>query len=252
MIIYLIYGTYLLGSIICAGFVFIKVRQSGKFKAFLASILTVFLLALFYPIPIHGGFTFLFEIMIEELESQANQIKYEQKRDKKIAFLTGIESRFKGTLDFTILKQEVDSWYSVQVADGINAFYESNSKLLWRPAMVLEHSVNNPSLADAKEFCRTMPPQGYWTLPNEAEIYYFWKSGGQRIDPGRGNSYISFIVDLETQTEIQTMSIGRRREIAVRCIARSIDAPKRGYTNADISLSEWNTYQLEKMKANLF
>ena len=186
------------------------------------------------------------------MESQAEQIKYEQKHDKKVAFLTGIESRFKGPLDFTILKQEVDSWYSVQLADGINAFYESNSKLLWRPAMILEHSANSPSLADAKEFCRTMPPEGYWTLPNEAEIYYFWKSEGQRIDPGRGHSYISFIVDLEAQTEIQTMSIGRRREIAVRCIARSIDAPKRGYTDADIALSEWNTYQLEKIKANLF
>jgi len=112
-------------------------------------------------------------------------------------------------------------------------------------------------LPAAKAICQQLSPQGVWSLPTEAEQYYFWRAHGADILPDDGASAIAILTDETFQLEMPVVNLGRQwnnnlenntttKTLAIRCVARSEQAPRQGYLNKDIPGDQWNRYQLSK------
>lgn len=113
-----------------------------------------------------------------------------------------------------------------------------------------------PTLEAAKRRCRDQAPAAYWSLPTEAEHAVMWKAGGHAVLPATDAGTVSYTVDADLRSEIATYRVGasRRsrpgapRRFAVRCVARGPGGPARGFIKQDVSLVDWNRYQLSKSK----
>jgi hypothetical protein len=146
----------------------------------------------------------------------------------------------------------------VLVQGGQPAWYESDSLLLWSDWLLFEPDAALPSLASAKEHCRSYPPEGHWALASEMENYLLWKSGGDQLLPDAPASSVSYLVDEQTGLELPTYNLrgyadnagqwsSEHRVFVARCVARGPGAPPAGYARWDIPLEEWNRYQLSKL-----
>lgn len=247
MIFPLFYGGFIAAFIATIITVYIKLRHHGKIKAMGASLLMGALLFLFLPIPIHGGFTFLFEVAFEELQDRMQERNEIQKEEKASAFRIGLQSRFSGVLPFQVVTKESHRWYEVKTAEGTRGWHDSTNGLVWSEAFAGVGSGNRPSLEEAASFCRHLPPAGFWAIPTEAERYHFWKSGGQELFDDQGYGSISGLVDTDLQMVLPVIDLGGGAGLAVRCIARGPGAPARGYIQSDIPLEEWNRFQMVKL-----
>ena len=68
IIFYLYYAVFLVAAIAIAVLSYKALRHRSRFWAASFSIVPVIGLVLLYPIPIHGGVTFLIEILIEDCQ----------------------------------------------------------------------------------------------------------------------------------------------------------------------------------------
>jgi hypothetical protein len=238
------------------GVYWIFARHSRWLGAALGLLLVV-VLALLWPIPIHGGFTFLGEVLYRDLHRQHQARQEVAKQQKKQAFVERIETRLSSTLSFSDAEPLAGTWSRVQVDGTQPAWYESDSRLLWSDWLPFKADAALPSLQAAKARCQDQPPLGRWALASEAENYLVWKSGGDKLLPTAPASSVSYWVDEDLGLEMPSYKLrhtsnnisqqGGTRPFVVRCVARGPGAPESGYLRKDIPLDEWNRYQLSKL-----
>ena len=81
-----------------------------------------------------------------------------------------------------------------------------------------------------------------------------WKAGGFEVLPAAGSGSVSYVVDVDFRMELATYDLGTSsnadaeasRRFAVRCVARGPGGPAAGYFKKDVSIDDWNRYQLSK------
>jgi hypothetical protein len=178
-------------------------RYSRLLGAGLGLLLMV-MLVLLWPIPIHGGFTFLGEVLYRELDLALEAHQEVVRQQEKQELRQRLETRFGGPLDFSITEPLSGTWTQVLVEGSQPAWYESGSHLLWSDWLPFEPDAALPSLKLAKARCRSYPPEGHWALASEMENYLLWKSGGDHLLPGALTSSVSYMVDEQTGLELPT------------------------------------------------
>ena len=188
----------------------------------------------------------MIEILIEEWQTQQQRREVQVQDKERDAFIESLKSRFAGPLDFQIIEPSVGSWSKITTAGGIEGWYESQNQLVWTDLLPWPDVPPTPSLDDAKAFCQALSPHGYWALPTDADLYFFWKADGPKVSPGQGFSSLAYSVDIGLKMEWLTVFRGRQAGYTLRCVARGPGAPETGFTGKDIALSEWNTFQLNK------
>ena len=239
-------------------------RLLAKRSRILAAGVSALLLSgmvLLWPVPIHGGFTFLGEILYRELGRALEQRAGDAGQRQTEAFTRQIEARFAGPLEFSVTERLSEHWSRVLIGDNGSVWHHGSSDMLWSEWLPLDTQSPLPSLDSARARCRQYPPSGYWALISEAENYLLWKSRAYELLPPAPVSTISELIELRppmrTPTyDLRTASpdanqrggrrIGEPRSFVVRCVARGPHAPAGGITRKDIPLAEWNRFQLLK------
>jgi hypothetical protein len=225
---------------------YLLLRRWGRGPAIAGVALGVLAGALLFPFPIHGGVTFLGAALWEEigLLADSQTARRDERRDEH--FRKALERRFAGDLPFVPGKALAPPWMEAILPDGSAVLYDAESGLIWSSPRTVRSWEPGGDLEPGRRFCAQQAPEGYWALPTEGELYGFWAHEGHRLSPWTGQSTPSVLVDEALRMEIPVWDRGRDSGVAVRCVARSPMAPKAGYPQADVELSRWNTYQLEK------
>lgn len=257
-ILFVIYGL-LLALILAAGiFVYRAMRKHGKVLAVSLGLLTVTVLSLLFPIPTHGGVTFVFEVIYHEWKSPRYELTDTTADIKRQAFSERMNARFRAPIEFKVIASLSGDWNEVMLSDERQAWFDTNSKLIWSEWLSLEANDSLPTLKTAKARCRDYPPAGFWALSTEAENVLLWQSRGQQILPATAASSVSYSVEEQFQIEVPSYILRNRNSrnnrqannqslFVVRCVARSEGAPPGGYSKKDIPLDLWNRYQLSKL-----
>lgn len=240
------YGICVLIVIAVAAFIFGRLKSRGVGRALLATGLGLALLLLFFPIPIHGGFTFPVEIMLAELRSERRRVEQTERNERKEAFLKKLAARFRGPLALPAPEQPGEVLSSFSTAGGVQGWYDARSGLAWTDLLPLEGAGTPPDLERARAFCGDIEPKGFWALPTEAELSLFWKAGGYVLSPLGGYGTAGLLEDVDFQTELLSVRTSRNGTFALRCVALGPAGPPAGYLRGDIPLEEWNAYQLRK------
>jgi len=234
------------------------VARYNRLLAGVISLLVLCTLALLWPIPIHGGFTILGETLYHELRHEFAKRESEVEQEKHEAFNRAIDNRFAGPIEYELVRQLSGDWHEVRVSNT-NAYYDDQSKMLWSEWIYFETAGDLPSLELAKGYCQQLDPAGYWALISEGENYLLWKSQGQHPLSSAKTSTVAQNIDVQFGFEMPVYAlrnIGQgnkpgpigKRLFSLRCVALTKDAPVGGYVRSDISLDEWNSYQLSKLK----
>lgn len=242
-------GFYLLFFILAlllAVLVYRRLRGRGLLIAVGGSLLTLLTLALFFPLPIHGGFTFPLEIALQELKREQWKHEATRKDEKRHAFEESLQKRFLGVIENYTVQGEEGEWQRVSVNNTTQALLDTRSGLLWLPPQTMTTQENSISLNVAYAFCQEQAPQGYWALPSEAELALLWQHGGHHLMPATGQSSLALLSDETLQQHMATYYRGRIAGYSLRCVALTEKAPRLGYMSNDIPLSLWNNYQLHK------
>jgi len=246
MFLLMFYGIYVLIVFFVAASIFRWLKHRGIGRALLASGLGVALLSLVFPIPVHGGFTFLVEIMLSELRSERVHIEQKERKRRKEAFQEKLAARFRGPLALPVREQLTEQVSSFMTANGTRGWYDARSGLAWTDMLALERTGAPPDLDRARAFCADIEPKGFWALPTEAELSLFWKAGGYRFSPLADYGTAGLLENVDLQTEMLSLRTSRNGTYALRCVALGPGAPAAGYSSKDIPLEEWNAYQLQK------
>jgi len=246
LILYAFFATFLFfttaAAFLAARYLWSRTRAGACFSVI--GILT--LGALLFPLPIHGGFTVLGLVFFEEISRQKQHLAETLDEKKDAAFEHRLEQRFSDRLPYSPLHNLSDPWDRIDVGYGLKAYLQKDANLIWTVPLLWEGAPPHPDLPSAREFCRNLSPRTYWDLPTEAELYHFWAAGGPSISPGSGHSSLAVLVNLDMNLEILTRYAGSRAGIALRCVALGPGAPRTGYTQQDIPLTDWNRFQLSK------
>jgi len=236
--------------------VFVLLRRRGLIPALLTAALTVTILIALWPIPTHGGFTFLFEIALHELHQTRDLVaeRLDARQDER--FWQRQSDRFGRTLAVVAARDAGGGWQEVEVGGGIHAWLDTTTGLLWTDVVEVRLATSMPPLADSQALCGRLPPAGAWALPSEGDQYSFWRSAGHTRLPGQTASQLSYLVDpdLRAETPVYSLRGGANqagaaptRNFKVRCLARTAAAPQHGYAREKIPLEEWNRFQLAKL-----
>lgn len=238
-----------LASVVGAAAGFFALRRWGLGPALFGMFLGFLAGGLLFPFPIHGGVTFLGEVLWEEIAWWAREQaeRREEKRDEE--FRRALERRFAGDLPFVPRGRRQGVWMETMLKDGTMAWYDTESGLVWSDAHTVPSWEPGGDVEEGRRFCSRKWPKGYWALPTEGELFSFWEHAGHRVSPWTGESTPSVLVDEALRLEIPVWYRGRGDAVAVRCVARSPRAPKVGYLQSDVDSSRWNRYQLEKAEA---
>lgn len=240
------YLFYLVLALLLSVKLFRLFRPRGMAAALLATFLCLSVLGLFFPIPIHGGFTFPLEMAWYEL--QREQWRHQaQVRDEALhAFAQSLEQRFAGAMTLDEMRPIDSGWSSGMLPGGEAVWRDEVSGLVWRAPQTVTMNTPLLTLDEAQGYCQEQSPRGYWALPSEAELALLWQHGGQHRMPGTGQSSTALLVDNTLQLKLATYYRGRVAGQVLRCVALSERAPRGGYQSADIPLALWNRYQLSK------
>lgn len=246
LIIYVIYAGITVGSAVVA---YVALRKCGQILALTIAFAVAITCGLFFPMPIHGGFT----IVLEELiANYRNNQRLKQDQDKEVEesrFMETLRERFVDSLPYVEKEQVSENWIFIETETGTEAWLDVKSGLIWSKALPWNRS-SRPTFEEAKSFCRNFEPPGYWALPTAGERFLFWQNGGETVSPSGSLGTLSVLVDTRFQMEMPQTDLGNGRGFYLRCVARSGNAPLHGYTKDDIPLDEWNQYQIEKIAGN--
>jgi hypothetical protein len=246
MIVLAFYLCYITLALLLSVKLFRLFRSRGRVAALFASIVSLCVLGLFFPIPIHGGFTFPLEMAWHELQREQRQQQVQKKDEKRLAFAHNMEQRFSGVLAVAEINRAAGGWAQGRIAQGDEVWLDEVSGLWWRAPQSVTSDQRLLTLEEAQAFCHQQLPQGEWALPTEAELALLWQHNGHRRMPGTGQSSAALLIDTSLQLEMATHYRGRVAGQAQRCVALSEQAPRRGYLADDLPLSLWNSYQLNK------
>lgn len=208
------------------------------------------------PIPMHGGLNFLGLMAYEELTDRVQESNTADKTQTAKRPVKHSSHRFTEALDITGAIALAGSWSQVHSGYG-SVFYDADSGMFWSAVLQVQSASPLSELERFKGICRQLEPQGTWTLPTEVEQYYFWKAGGAGVLPDGGASAISVLIDRDMGLELAVINKGVQggnrhtsratASYPLRCVARGHQAPPGGYVKGDISLEEWNRYQMSKL-----
>ncbi|MDH5325651.1 MAG: hypothetical protein OEZ68_05120 [Gammaproteobacteria bacterium] len=238
--------------------VYLRLRRGKPVTAVAVAIGTVVVLSSLCPIPTHGGISFLGELLIDDLYRSVLKPVVDPGEDgKRKHFLKQLEQRFKGILAFKTGADLGGGWFFVTLSGGESAWYERQSGLVWSTPLVFSRTEPMMALDSAKQRCRRLHPHGYWALPTEAERYQFWRAAGIKYLPHKAEPAMAYIVDTQLRMEVPSVSLlsqgnssasGDLKPLLIRCVALGPGAPLRGYVQNDISLEQWNRFQISKLK----
>lgn len=233
------------------------VGRRNRLFGVLAGLLSSGILVLIWPVPIHGGFTFFGEVLVDELYDEWRRVEAKQEERKDQRFMSALETRFAGALNVERVETQTGSWSTIILRNGESAWLDKQSGLVWSAPRTLTTTSVLASIDAGKTLCRQLKPGGYWALPTEAERYQFWRANGRTHLPHKVSPAMAVIVDENKGIELPSVSLPAKRsgnnstpgttQLMIRCVARGPDAPLRGYIRSDIPLSEWNRYQLAKV-----
>ena len=260
------YLFYAIAILIILGVGVLVYRWAGRRNrslGVLAGLLSSATMVLIWPIPIHGGFTFLGSVLFDELHNEWQRLEKKQAERKDQRFMLGLEARFAGVIDVSRIDELTGSWSEVTLVTGEVAWLERHSGLVWSAPLSLATNMPLAAIEDGKNLCRELAPIGSWALPTEAERYQFWRAAGREHLPHKVAPAMGYIVNEDMGMELPSVSLPAKKsgnisalekseiqgvtQLMLRCVARTPDAPARGYIRSDIPLSEWNRYQLAKV-----
>lgn len=225
----------------------------------MAAVLAVVMLSgtiLIWPIPIHGGFTIVAQVIYDEWRSQLRQREHAAAARVKSDFVNRRAQRFEGALNYDIDRPLSNGWSTVLYGEGERAWLDERSHLIWGESVLVESSEAMPSLVSAKQRCEKLLPAGKWALATEAEHALRWQHKGDDVIGKSPYSMVSYIYDESLSAEFPTYALKQkltngqsstRAKFAVNCVAITADAPATGYEKRDIPLASWNAYQFSKM-----
>lgn len=234
-------------------------RVTARNNRIAAAVLAVLMLSvsiLIWPIPIHGGFTIVAEVIYDEWRSQLRLRERALTARTKSDFERQRAQRFSGPLLYDIDQPLSNGWVVVVFGEGARAWLDERSHLIWAKSLELESTDTLPSLATAKQRCEQQSPKGKWALATEAEHVFRWQHKGDDFIGKSPYSVVSYIYDESLPAEFPTYALTQkftegqsrtRAKFAVNCVAITADAPAAGYEKRDIPLELWNAYQLSKM-----
>lgn len=234
-------------------FAYRKLRRFGAAPSALIASLFFILAVLLWPIPIHGGFTVLGEVMYNDWARERELAK--QAQQEVAAVRQRLAPRFAGTVAYHRTRSLERGWSEIVESNGTIAWLDSTTGLIWSKWTALPASASRPSLSLAKAHCADREPQGYWALATAAENALMWHAGGHKLMPRSPTSWMSFTTQADFGFELPSYHLrssssnqqprNAQETFSVRCVARSETAPEWGYTQEDVDLEIWNTYQLE-------
>jgi len=253
--VYLFVCLVLLGLVVL---VFLVASRWGRLRGAVAALLSLAVVVACWPIPIHGGFLMLGDVFVGELRSWREHRHEEQETRRHDHFIASQSERFRGRLDFEPGARVAPGWRTVRTVAGGPLWLDEESGLVWSDALPLTSAEPGDVLSQARKTCAEAPPRGQWALPTDAEGFFLWRHGGEKILPRRPGRFVSQRVDTDFELSIPIIRIvrvsprpneGQSREgpsWVVRCVALGPAAPLRGYLDLDISNDDWNAYQLAK------
>jgi hypothetical protein len=256
----LIFYGIALAIILGAGLlVFFLLRRRGHVLAVGVSLVTLAVFVLIWPIPIHGGFTILGEVMFDEWSREWDRSNEVRSDHEQQAYIESFAQRFVGELPILGREPARYGWQAVTYSAGRPAWLDADNGQIWSDWLELAPTPSLPALEVAKARCEEYAPVGYWSLPTEAEHALMWKAEGHKVLPAAEAGSVSFIVDSDFRMEFATYHVGvasdngsrnarggSARRFAVHCVALGPGGPARGYLQQDIPLDDWNRYQLSK------
>ena len=198
------------------------------------------------------GFMFFGEAIYDEWYSNQERKVQQDTAEKKQDYIDNLSNRFRGELPIQYLERLSRKWMSVSYGLDQPAWMDTKNGQIWSDWLLLPLTNSLPSLQTGKSRCSELEPAGFWALPTEAEHIIMMRAGGAEILSQTETGSMSYIVDTNLNMEIPTYQVkggnntfrNRTRHFSVRCIARGPGSPKRGYIKQDISLEEWNYYQI--------
>ncbi len=220
----------------------------GGWVALLPVAAVVVLGALLVPMPIHGGFTTPASILWEEATSALRDKRAPRERHVDPTLAAYLKTRFAGALEFSPAPGRSGGLRPVTGSAFDSGWYDPDGGLVWSDPLPWPEAPDFPSLAAARDFCASQAPAGYWALPTEGELYFFWRAAGEAVSPNRGFDSVAQMLDLDSGIAIPTYHRGTRPGYRVRCVARAARAPAGGYTSRDVPGADWNEYQLAKSR----
>lgn len=201
-------------------------------------------LVFLFPIPIHGGFMLSGELILDGLDEwwdeRADRMQERQKQQREAQLRD--EVRFRNPTTFRILDGNAP-WFRVATEFGEVAHLHQPSGLVftdpfpWQPA-------GDVTWEKADAHCRTLPPGDAWALPDQADLYLFWRDHGKRVSPWGQGQFVSVLHDTEFGLSLTVRHAGPGPQL-LRCVTRDPAAPGARLSRADIPLEEWNRFQLD-------
>lgn len=244
---------YLVALLLVAGLcvaLYLPLRRFGRVKYvaipvfFCAAILLI-------PMPIHGGFMLVAEVVfdaVEEFVEDRQDIVRERQR-------TGWRERFKARLPQAVaIAEEIPvngDWANVILADGSEAWLDVQEGLVWKDVMLPRGG--NTEKARLIQACGEAGP---FTLALEIEMFYFYENQGPKVMPFANFRYPSLLVEDEFQLELvrwrNFLSHGNQHgaspDTAIRCVGRTRRVAPEGLVNREISAVDWNRFQLTPIR----
>lgn len=232
---------------LCVGVILIValyrgLRPRGKGLALSAAgLLAVAAIALL-PLPGHGSFTLLGEVLW-----RAAGDLVERAQAPRDALRLRRAPRFAGTLPHTPEGSPIDGWQRVAVGDAV-AWLDTRSGLIFGASLFWTAAQALPALDAAKAACQARPPRGFWALPDAAEMILFEQAGGARHLPHARQGSVYALWQPDLGIELPQYHVGPEPGFALRCVARSAGAPENGFSQADLPLEVWNAQQLRRLR----
>ena len=254
--IILFWGLLCLPILMVSVWVFRRTAKKSRVLATGLASLILCISVLLWPIPMHGGFTVVAEVMYSEWRSLLRQRERESEERVDIAFNQKTSKRFTGPIDYEIERVLQHGWSEVLTEGGTRGWLSAATNLVWSTSLSVESNDTLPNLSLGKARCRQLLPTGKWALATEAEHALRWQLNGDAAMGKSPFSMLTYIVDDSMRMEIPTYAYknanaknqsGVRASFAVRCVAVTAEAPRGGYVKKDLSLKLWNAYQLSKL-----
>ncbi len=254
LIFYVIALAIILGSGLL---IFVLFKNKSKLLAATSSLCAMSILIFIWPIPIHGGFTFLGIAIYDEWSRDIERADQDENKQKQQDSLDTLTNRFLGELPIQQIQTLSERWAKIIYNQNQSAWLDTTSGQIWSNWQLLPTTDSLPPLQIAKHHCSEQVPTGFWSLATEAEYIVMSRNGGADFMSDSGTNSMTYTIDTDFKMEMPSYrvkgggnSFGNKiRRFSIRCIARGPGSPKRGYIKQDISLEEWNQFQLSKLNS---
>ncbi len=195
-----------------------------------------------FPIPIHGGFMFTYELWIETVDEWLKARSLREERRREEAFLAEPAAQLPAPLPVVVMDGTA-RWARVQVAGaGVGHLHRPSGLVFTDPFPWSPTGQVDWEQADSR--CRELDPSGTWALPTQGELFLFWRDGGAAVSPWGQGRFVSVLIDGDLQMRMTVRHLGQGPEL-LRCVARTARAPVERVTRAAIETADWNRYQLD-------